>query len=253
VSILAKLGIHGAFGVVLLTLGLILALAPWWPGKDLGIFKIPTFGESNRRSLKWGGPLSLVLAIALHVPFLDDAGSANRDGPAVLQSPAPVTPSVPTPAGRGAPSSPQPPTPPTGSTSTQPAAPVTVKIVSNVGSRAPWFDPAVSTLPADRAAEGLHRIQGTVIVRPLSAGGPSEEYLLEWWWLTPDGNEVYLTGWQDDDDNSTFSQSKQEQTYWAKSKTLWSDKLGRYEFRVYRRSGRGELQSVGTASVSVDC
>jgi hypothetical protein len=58
-----------AFGAVLLSLSLILTLAPYFAGHDFGIFKIPSFREPTNRRLKFGGPIALALAIVLHLPI----------------------------------------------------------------------------------------------------------------------------------------------------------------------------------------
>ncbi len=58
-----------AFGALFLSLALILVLAPYLFGHDFGIFKIPDFGASTRKKLKWIGPLLLVIGILIHIPF----------------------------------------------------------------------------------------------------------------------------------------------------------------------------------------
>lgn len=57
------------FGALLLSLALILTLAPYLSGHDFGIFKIPDFGVSARNNLKWIGPALLVTGIIIHIPF----------------------------------------------------------------------------------------------------------------------------------------------------------------------------------------
>jgi hypothetical protein len=78
-SILQALGLPQPFGVTLLGLGLIFALAPYIGGSDFGLFKIPTFSEEVRRRLRRIGPVTLVAAIAMHVPFLATEGRPSKE------------------------------------------------------------------------------------------------------------------------------------------------------------------------------
>ena len=57
------------FGALLLSLALILTLAPYLSGHDFGIFKIPAFNDGARSNLKWIGPVLLVAGIIIHLPF----------------------------------------------------------------------------------------------------------------------------------------------------------------------------------------
>jgi len=63
------LDVGATFGGALLALGLVLLLAPYFPGMDLGSIKIPQFSQDVRMRLKWIGPLAPILAVAFHVPF----------------------------------------------------------------------------------------------------------------------------------------------------------------------------------------
>lgn len=81
-SILDVAGLPGTFGYVLLVLGLILTLAPWFPGHDFGIVKIPDFRPALRRSLQIIGPLLFVSAVAIHVPMV----GGDLPEPAATQS-----------------------------------------------------------------------------------------------------------------------------------------------------------------------
>lgn len=55
------------FGLVVLTLALILAIAPYAAGHDFGIFKIPAFNSRALSFLKIGGPLALGAGVLLHI------------------------------------------------------------------------------------------------------------------------------------------------------------------------------------------
>lgn len=70
-SIITLLGIPEAFGSVLLSLTLILALAPYLAGADFGIFKIPDLNTQSKQTLKWLGPVFVLGSILLFVPLLD--------------------------------------------------------------------------------------------------------------------------------------------------------------------------------------
>ncbi|HAX75491.1 MAG TPA: hypothetical protein DCY88_06605 [Cyanobacteria bacterium UBA11372] len=83
-SIISWLGIPEAFGTVILSLALILTLAPYLAGTDFGIFKVPDLNAQYRKILKWLGPVSLLGAFLLFVPLLETATP-----PAVL---SPLTP-----------------------------------------------------------------------------------------------------------------------------------------------------------------
>lgn len=70
-SILQKSGLPQEFGVVLLVLALIFALAPYLSGTDFGIFKIPPFSARARRRLKIIGPPLFTVLVVLFVPLLE--------------------------------------------------------------------------------------------------------------------------------------------------------------------------------------
>jgi hypothetical protein len=78
---------------------LILSLAPYMSGADFGIFKVPFLGQQTQKRLKILGPLSLVLAILLFVPFWESgklltsekvkqclAEAEKRDRPYVIEA-----------------------------------------------------------------------------------------------------------------------------------------------------------------------
>ena len=67
-SLLSLIGLPGEFGATLLLFAFILLLTPYFSGSDFGIFRAPEFSSSNKRKLKYAGPLALLLAILLQVP-----------------------------------------------------------------------------------------------------------------------------------------------------------------------------------------
>lgn len=72
-SIISLLGIPEAFGTLLLSLALILTLAPYLAGTDFGIFKIPDLNSQSKQTLKWLGPVFFLVSSLLFVPLLDKA------------------------------------------------------------------------------------------------------------------------------------------------------------------------------------
>jgi len=75
-STLKVLGLPDSFGQTILVLSLIFALAPYIPGADFGIFKIP-FGNVDPfiiRLLRYLGPALFGFAILLHLPVWSPEG-----------------------------------------------------------------------------------------------------------------------------------------------------------------------------------
>jgi hypothetical protein len=62
-------GIPLEFGIVLLTLGLVLFLSPYFSGVDFGVIKIPKLKGSSQKRLKVIGPLILLLFLVLFFPI----------------------------------------------------------------------------------------------------------------------------------------------------------------------------------------
>lgn len=74
------------FGLVLLTLALVITLAPYAAGHDFGILRIPAFPAPTLRRLKVLGPLALAIALLAHVLRFDgEAGAPARDPVAVAE------------------------------------------------------------------------------------------------------------------------------------------------------------------------
>lgn len=69
-SILKSLRLPEAFGVVLLTLALILTLSPYLAGADLGIFKVPELSGSLQATMRWLGPALLAAVVFLFLPII---------------------------------------------------------------------------------------------------------------------------------------------------------------------------------------
>lgn len=78
-SMLQRLGLPPEFGVTLLIVCLALSVAPYFSGADFGILKIPSFRSTIRRNLRFGGPIALVVAIFLHIPFIWNQPSLDLD------------------------------------------------------------------------------------------------------------------------------------------------------------------------------
>lgn len=68
-STLNLLHIPEEFGLLLLTLTLILAISPLIGDTDLGIFKIPKFSQQVTSILIYLGPVLFVISIILHMPL----------------------------------------------------------------------------------------------------------------------------------------------------------------------------------------
>jgi SAM-dependent methyltransferase len=69
-SIVDVLGIPKEFGVLLLTLVLILAISPYLGGIDLGIFRVPDLPPRATWVLRYLGPVLVVLVLLLFLPCL---------------------------------------------------------------------------------------------------------------------------------------------------------------------------------------
>src|SRR5712691_8267570 len=87
-NLLFELGLPEQFGVVLLLLALILLLAPYLAGQDLGVIKVPPFTPSSKRILRVFGPLAMLAALFLHVPFFGkqkkQATQTSQEGSCLL-------------------------------------------------------------------------------------------------------------------------------------------------------------------------
>ena len=68
-NIFSKTGLPEGFGAVLLVSLLVFALAPYFPGLDVGPFKVPTFGAGTCKVLKILGPALLFLGMLCFTPL----------------------------------------------------------------------------------------------------------------------------------------------------------------------------------------
>src|SRR4051812_24372771 len=70
VSLFRLLGWPDPFGVVLLSLFLILLLAPYFSGADFGLFKVPMFTEGAKKWLRIIGPIMFIVCAVSFVPII---------------------------------------------------------------------------------------------------------------------------------------------------------------------------------------
>jgi hypothetical protein len=68
-SLMTKLGLPAAFGLLLLTLALVLLLAPYFSDADFGIFKVPALTAPMRHFLQYFAPVLLILLVLSFYPF----------------------------------------------------------------------------------------------------------------------------------------------------------------------------------------
>ena len=71
---MAKLGLPEAFGVLVLTLAVVLLFAPYFADADFGVLKVPALAASTRHFLQYFGPVFLVVAALFLLPILDGPG-----------------------------------------------------------------------------------------------------------------------------------------------------------------------------------
>ncbi len=77
-STMAKLGLPEAFGVLVLTLAVVLLFAPYFADADFGIFKVPALAAPTRHFLQYFGPVFLVLAGLSYYPFWTEQVTSVR-------------------------------------------------------------------------------------------------------------------------------------------------------------------------------
>lgn len=82
-STMQLLGLPSEYGVTLLILCTILAVAPFLDESDYGILKIPAFKPELKRRLKFIGPTTLLFAVLLHLPFWSKDAQEQTGEPAV--------------------------------------------------------------------------------------------------------------------------------------------------------------------------
>lgn len=76
-SILSFLNLPDQFGFILFIIALVLSLAPYFPGTDFVIIKIPNFKKYTKKILIIVGPISFVVVLILHIPLVSLAQSGS--------------------------------------------------------------------------------------------------------------------------------------------------------------------------------
>ena len=104
-SILEAAGLPEQFGLLVLSIGVVLLLSPYLSGSDLGVIKIPTLPDNAKRSLKIVGPLTLAVAIGVHLRILEteidepepppETSTQETDGPEEFSGEPPTTSATP--------------------------------------------------------------------------------------------------------------------------------------------------------------
>jgi hypothetical protein len=64
------LGLPDHFGVILLIFTLILLIAPYFPGLDFGIFKVPKISPKIAQTLKFIAPILFLASIFMYLPII---------------------------------------------------------------------------------------------------------------------------------------------------------------------------------------
>lgn len=80
-SVIEVLGLPKEFGITILCASFVLTLTSWLGDTDLdfGIFKVPRMPPKTQHVLRFIGPISLVSAIAIHVPLLAPPKDKDAD------------------------------------------------------------------------------------------------------------------------------------------------------------------------------
>ncbi|MEO9484379.1 MAG: hypothetical protein ABJG47_13060 [Ekhidna sp.] len=78
-SLISFLNLPSSFIGVLLTLSLALSLAPYFPGLDFGVFKIPELSPGQSQALKIIGPISFFSIILSLIPIFKKSIKINAD------------------------------------------------------------------------------------------------------------------------------------------------------------------------------
>ena len=221
--------VGGAF----IMLGAILSLAPYLPGLELGSIKIPQFSEALRARLKWIGPLTLVLAIGCHIPFLDQPGATTENPPISV----PIS-GVSTERAPGVDTEVSDSDRENSASDLEPASDrdlaqnVVTAIIARRGG--PEDDPRDADPITTLEEHGAMVVMGVVTVESRVSNINPIEYFLEWVWVSGD-QEILLTSYRDNEDCQFLQPDNQRISYWNVTKTIWTDNQGTYLFRVYRQ------------------
>jgi|GEM_PF-467549 len=74
-STFKRIGLPTDFGVILLTLGLILFISPYMSGFDFGVFAVPEFEQEAKDKLRLFGPIVFGLMVVLFFPIWKDGNN----------------------------------------------------------------------------------------------------------------------------------------------------------------------------------
>ena len=77
-NILSASGLPAELGLLIGVLSLALLVVPLFAGQNYGLFKIPWFSQNNKKTYRKIGVVLLILTVALHIPFLDQANSIKQ-------------------------------------------------------------------------------------------------------------------------------------------------------------------------------
>ena len=249
------LGVGTTVGGAFLGIGLLLLLAPYLPGLELGPIKIPQFSKAVRARLKWIGPLTFLVALVVHIPLLDQYGATTGNPPVPEPNPGMSSvrgPSVDTEVpGNDQENAASDPEPDSDRDVAQNA--VTAFISLPVG---PEDDPRDEEPMTTLEESGVARVMGVVTVKSRVSNIIPVEYFLEWVLVSGD-QEILLTSYRDNEHYQFLQPDEQRISYWNVTKTIWTDNQGTYIFRVYRKDEEGTLVlktqaelRVGAASVA---
>ncbi len=246
------LDVGTTFGGTLLGLGLILLLAPYFPGVSFGTIKIPTFPDDIRARLRWIGPIVFVATVAFHVPFIDrNPRVVTQTTPAPDSSPIPANAppvDVASPAEK-----PQNRLENVGLASDGDAGQneVAVKIVRRREGETPWSAPPLTRLDDE---SGLVIVTLAITVDSRLLDITPFDYLLEVV-LIPDGSEerdeVHLTSYRDNPNYRFVQRADVQRTFWDVDKKIWTDHKGTYVVRVYREGDDGTPRLEATAELTL--
>ncbi|MFQ5648943.1 MAG: hypothetical protein ACE5IY_03290 [bacterium] len=262
-SILEHLGLPAQFGITLLLFCFILAVAPYVSGLDFGMLRVPQFPEPARRRLKWIGPLALLIAILVHVPFFGPA-VVQPSGPPIAGkdlSPGPEEAAPEESASDKPEPEPVTPAPEDTSTAAQDLSPgsepeeeqepishnkVSASIVESVNPLAPMQVKPFGGVKK----KGVMTLVGLVTIEARTARIVPIVYYLEWVYITSEG-ETVLDSHKRNPKYKFTQRDDATMTYYWVNKRIWSDNKGIYTLRVYTRDFSGSYKLEAEAKIEV--